>query len=133
MFIHDIRVNGSVASSHILLLRQKLLYLCYCEEAFYILHPYSWNIGWYGDLNRNAPRRLMCLNTWAIGSSIIRRCGLVVGRMSLWWQDLGLIYSSYAECSTVSFLLPVDQNIDPLLQEDACLQGTMLPAIMIMD
>ena len=30
-----------------------------------------------GDLNRNAPHRLMCLNTWPIGSGTIRGCGLV--------------------------------------------------------
>jgi hypothetical protein len=27
-------------------------------------------------LNRNRTHRLMCLNTWSIGSGTIRRCGL---------------------------------------------------------
>jgi hypothetical protein len=37
----------------------------------------------YGGLNRNGPHRLMCLNTWPMGSDTIRRCGLVGESVSL--------------------------------------------------
>jgi hypothetical protein len=37
----------------------------------------------WGVLNRNGPRRLICLNAWGIGSGTIRRCDLVGGSVSL--------------------------------------------------
>jgi hypothetical protein len=36
-----------------------------------------------GGLKRNGSHRLMCVNAWLIGSSTIRRCGLVGGSLSL--------------------------------------------------
>lgn len=34
------------------------------------------SVAHYGGLNRDGSYRLMCLNIWSIGSSIIERCGL---------------------------------------------------------
>jgi hypothetical protein len=36
-----------------------------------------------GGLNRFGLHRLMCLNAWLMGSSTIRRCGLLGGSVSL--------------------------------------------------
>lgn len=69
-----------------------------------------------GDLTRYGPHRLTCLNSWHIGSGIIRRCGLVGGNISLChrlWSPLCSNYVQYGiqspsdayqwRCRTIDF------------------------------
>lgn len=66
--------------------------LLFIESGIYSLFFYSRQscnlIHCGGDLNRNVPHRLMCLNTWPKGNGTVRICGLVGGSMSLYERAL---------------------------------------------
>jgi hypothetical protein len=66
----------------------------------------------YCGLNRNRPHRLMCLNTWPMGSGIIRRCGLVEVGVA-WLEEVprGWTWRSQ-KLKPVLCLLPEDPDVE---------------------
>lgn len=65
------------------------------------------------SLNRNGPRKLMCLNAWPIGSGTInRRYDLIGARVSLWGLTLRPLTLKLGLVKHSLLLLLADQDGD---------------------
>jgi hypothetical protein len=97
---------------------------------------FEWNCylfnRYYGGLNMYSSHQSMQLNTWPIGSGIIRRCGLVGGSVLLWCQNLR---SPILKIHSVPFCCHWIKmwNSQLLLQNHYCLPASMLPNMMKID
>lgn len=67
----------------------------------------------YSDLNRNGPHRSTCVNAWPIGRGTLRRCGLVGEEVCRCGSSFEVPLAQAMFTVAQSFLLPMDQDIEP--------------------